>query len=139
MNHVTFVVQNVALAASHLGLSHRIDTLITLNKPTRFGEDYQPGNNIGNSYNISAYGDWTQWWGSDDKLLGEFSTDRNAHNMSFDTSSSNLKPHGVLIWDDNIRDMWWQWFLNQPRNLPKGLTSTCVVSASGSSECSQSW
>ena len=55
---------NVALAASHLGLAHRIDTLITLNKPTLDGEAYKPGNNIGNFFNISAQRDGIQQAGS---------------------------------------------------------------------------
>jgi hypothetical protein len=86
---------------------------ITLNKPTLFGEDYIPRNDIGNFYNISATSDWIQWLGSDAKMLGEFSTDENAINHAVDTSSSSVRPHAALIWDHKIRNIWWNWFLNQ--------------------------
>jgi len=102
---------NVALAASHLGLAHRIDTLITLNKPTRLGKGYIPGPNIGDFYNIGAKGDSIQWFASDAKWFGKWSIDSHAVNLKLDTSSSNLKPHGALIWDDEIRETWWNWLL----------------------------
>jgi hypothetical protein len=104
---------NVALAASHLGLSHPIDTLITLNKPTRLGQDYMPVSNIGSFYNISAEGDRVQWFASDAKLQRRWSTDTHAANLAVNTASSDLKPHAALIWDDKIREIWWNWFLQQ--------------------------
>ena len=104
---------NVALAASHLGLAQPIDTLITLNKPTLLGEAYVPGNNIENFYNISAARDWIQWAASDVKMMKSFAKDESAVNHTIDTSSSNIKPHAALIWDDRFRDMWWEWFKNQ--------------------------
>lgn len=103
---------NVALAASHLGLARAIDTLITLNKPQMDSEIYQPGENIGKFYNISTAGlDWIQYGGSATK--GHYKTDPHAVNKTFDTSRSKLKKHAALIWDDEIRDMWWRWFLSQ--------------------------
>ena len=103
---------NVALAASHLGLAHEIDCLITLNKPQMDAEIYQPGKNIGNFYNISAAGwDWVQHGGS--ATSGNYKIDPQAVNKMFDTSRSKLKKHAALIWDDAIREMWWQWFLQQ--------------------------
>lgn len=103
---------NVALAASHLGLAHRIDNLITLNKPTLLGEDYVPRENIGNFYKISAYGDIIQYSGSDSTA---WSVDSHAINLGIDTSASKIRPHAALIWDDQFRNMWWQWFQNQQK------------------------
>ncbi len=94
---------NVALAASHLGLAHSIDTLITLNKPTLLRAAYQPGKNIENHYNISAARDWMQWAASEVKLPWRFTKDANAINHTIDTSASNIKPHAALIWDDKFR------------------------------------
>jgi hypothetical protein len=105
---------NVALAASHLGLPRPIATLITLNKPTRLGQPYIPQSSIQNFYNISARRDLLQWFASDAKLQGKWSTDPHAVNLTLDTSSSDLKPHAALIWDDDIREIWWNWFLKQP-------------------------
>jgi hypothetical protein len=103
---------NVALAASHLGLAHEIDCLITLNKPQMDAEIYQPVRNIRNFYNISAVGwDWIQRGGS--RTAGHYKTDPNAVNRLIDTSSSKLKKHAALIWDDAIRKVWWEWFLDQ--------------------------
>jgi hypothetical protein len=103
---------NVALAASRLGLARKIDNLITLSKPQMDAEIYRPGQNIGKFYNISTKGwDWIQYGGSATK--GHYKTDPQAINMSFDTSSTKLKKHAALIWDDAIREMWWQWFLNR--------------------------
>jgi alpha-beta hydrolase superfamily lysophospholipase len=104
---------NVALAASHLSLPRPIDTLITLSKPTRLGNCYVPASNIGSFYNISARGDRIQWFASDAKLRGRWSTDTHAVNLTLDTSASNLKPHAALIWDDQIRKTWWDWLLRQ--------------------------
>jgi hypothetical protein len=104
---------NVALAASHRGVAHKIDNLITLNKPTLVGAAYRVGNNVGNFFNISAYRDRLQWAGSNAKLTGDWATDPNAVNLKIDTSCSNLKPHGALIWDDGIREDWWTWLLDQ--------------------------
>ena len=104
---------NVALAASHRGVAHRIGNLITLSKPTLVGRAYTPGNNVGNFFNISARRDRIQWAGSNAKLRGTWATDKNAVNLQVDTSSSNLKPHGALIWDDAIRERWWTWLLDQ--------------------------
>ena len=102
---------NVALAASHLGLAHDIDCLITLSKPQMDAAFYRPGRNIKNFYNISAKGwDWVQYGGSG--TSGHYKTDPHAVNKMFDTSSSKLKAHAALIWDDGIRDVWWQWFLS---------------------------
>jgi hypothetical protein len=103
---------NVALAASRLGLARGIDTLITLNKPQMDSEMYQPGDNIGRFYNISAAGlDWIQLGGSAAKK--HYKTDPRAVNKVFDTSRSKLKKHAALIWDDEIREMWWRWVLEQ--------------------------
>jgi hypothetical protein len=103
---------NVALAASRLGLAHEIENLITLSKPQLDAEIYRPGKNIKNFYNISTAGlDWIQYGGSATK--GHYKTDPHAVNKTIDTSSSRLKKHAALIWDDAIRDMWWQWFLGQ--------------------------
>lgn len=104
---------NVALAASHLGLAHPIDTLITLNKPTLLRDAYIPAKNIERFYNISAARDWMQWAASDLKLKKGFARDKNAVNHTFDTRSSNIKPHAALIWDDDFRARWWEWFQNQ--------------------------
>ena len=104
---------NVALAASHLGLAQPIDILITLNKPTLRGDSYIPGRNIENFYNISASRDWIQWAASDVKMVRTFARDKNAINHTIDTSSSNIKPHAALIWDDDFREMWCQWFQDQ--------------------------
>jgi len=104
---------NVALAASHLGVAHKIDNLITLNKPTLVGAAYRVGNNVGNFFNISAYRDRLQWAGSNAKLTSKWATDPNAVNLKVDTSSSNLKPHGALILDDRIREGWWTWLLDR--------------------------
>jgi hypothetical protein len=107
---------NVALAASRLGLAHRIDNLVTLNKPTLVGDAYQPGTKIGNFLNISAWKDWTQWLGSNAKLSRKWSIDSSALNLELYTASSELKPHGALIWDDRIREIWWNWVLEQMRS-----------------------
>ena len=100
---------NVALAASHRGVAYKIDNLITLNKPRLTGEAYRVGNNVGNFFNISANRDRIQWAGSNAKLRGNWATDPDAVNLKVDTSSSDLKPHGALIWDDRIREGWWSW------------------------------
>jgi len=123
---------NVALAASHLGLSHGIDTLITLNKPQMDGDDYVPGNNVGNFYNLSAYGDIIQWLGSDTKISGE-TYDPNAVNKIFNTGSSNLRPHAALIWDDKMRNMWWNWFMDQQRKTKTKNGCTIYVTPNGNS------
>ena len=103
---------NVALAASHLGLACPIDTLITLSKPQMDAEIYQPADNIRTFYNISTQAfDWLQYVGSATK--GHYKTDPHAINKLIDTSPSKLKKHAALIWDDSIREMWWQWFLDQ--------------------------
>jgi hypothetical protein len=103
---------NVALAASRLVLARAIDTLITLNKPQMDSEIYQPGENIGRFYNISAAGlDWIQFLGS--KAKRHYKTDPRAVNKVFDTSGSRLKKHVALIWDDEIREMWRRWCLAQ--------------------------
>jgi hypothetical protein len=103
---------NVALAASNLGLTHEIDALITLNKPQMDAVIYQPGENIRSFYNISTSGwDWIQLGGS--KTKGHYRTDPHAINKIIDTSASNLKAHAALVWDDAIREMWWQWFVDQ--------------------------
>lgn len=104
---------NVALAASHLGLAHRIDNLITLNKPTLLREAYQPGRNIESFYNISAAKDWIQWAASDAKMPWSFARDENAVNHTIDASASKIKPHAALIWDDEFREVWWEWFQSQ--------------------------
>jgi hypothetical protein len=101
---------NVALAASRMGLDHPIDTLITLNKPTRRGRHYLPGRGIGSFYNISARNDWMQWAGSDARLSRGWHIDRHAVNHMVDVSSSQLRAHGALIWDDDLRAQWWKWF-----------------------------
>ena len=106
---------NVALAASHLGLAHPIDILITLNKPTLLREAYMPGKNIENFYNISSAKDWIQWAASDKKMMVNFAMDGNAVNHTIDTSASNIKPHAALIWDDTFREVWWEWFQDQQR------------------------
>jgi|ERR1700728_2961858 hypothetical protein len=106
---------NVALAASHRGVAHKIDNLITLNKPMLVGESYRIGNKVGNFFNISAYRDRLQWAGSNAKLTGNWATDPNGVNLKVDTSSSKLKPHGALIWDDRIREGWWTWLIEQIR------------------------
>ncbi len=101
---------NVALAASRLGLAQPIDTLIALSKPQMDAEIYQPGKNVKNFYNISAMGwDWIQYGGS--ATSGHYKTDPHAINKSFDTSQSNLRAHAALVWDDDVREMWWQWLL----------------------------
>ena len=103
---------NVALAASRLGLVRQIDCLITLSKPQMDAEIYQPGKNIKNFFNISAKAmDWMQYGGA--ATSGHYKTDPRAINKTFDTSRSRLKAHAALIWDDAIREMWWQWFLAQ--------------------------
>jgi hypothetical protein len=103
---------NVALAASHLGLAREIDCLITLNKPQMDGAVYRPGKNIRSFYNISTKGwDWIQHGGS--ATRGHYKTDPHAMNKTIDISSSKLKAHAALIWDDAIREMWWAWFLEQ--------------------------
>lgn len=103
---------NVALAASRLGLTRGIDCLIALNKPQMDDAIYQPGENIGRFYNISTAGwDWIQYGGSSTR--GHYKTDPRAVNQLFDTSRSKLKPHAALVWDDDVREMWWQWFLEQ--------------------------
>jgi hypothetical protein len=104
---------NVALAASHRDVTHKIDNLITLNKPTLTGTAYRKGDNVGNFFNISADRDRLQWAGSNAKLTGNWATDPDAVNLKVDTSSSNLKPHGALIWDDKIRERWWNWLMDQ--------------------------
>jgi len=104
---------NVALAASRLGIAHRIDMLITLNKPTLVGKAYQHGTNIEAFFNISARRDWTQWLGSNAKLSRKWSIDSGATNLEVDTSSSDLRPHGALIWDDRIREIWRSWVVEQ--------------------------
>jgi hypothetical protein len=102
----------VVLAASRLGIAHEIENLITLSKPQMDTEIYRPGKNIRNFYNISTKGwDWIQHGGSATK--GHYKTDPHAVNKTIDTSSSRLKKHAALIWDDAIREMWWQWFLGQ--------------------------
>jgi pimeloyl-ACP methyl ester carboxylesterase len=106
---------NVALAASNLGLAQPIENLITLNKPTLLRDAYKPGRNIENFYNISAARDWIQWAASDAKMPWSFANDENAVNHTIDTSSSNIKPHAALIWDDKFTEVWWQWFQNQQR------------------------
>jgi len=103
---------NVALAASHLGLAHEIENLITISKPQMDAAIYQPGENIRNFYNISTRGwDWIQYGGSATK--GHYKTDPHAINKTIDTSASKLKKHAALIWDDAIRETWWQWFQEQ--------------------------
>jgi len=106
---------NVALAASHLGLAHPIDTLITLNKPTLLRDAYMPGPNIERFYNISAARDWMQWAASGAKMPWSFAKDKNAINHTIDTSASSIKPHAALIWDDAFREVWWEWFQIQHR------------------------
>lgn len=107
---------NVALAASHRGLVHRIDNLITLNKPTLVGKAYRAGDNVGTFLNISAYRDRLQWAGSNARFTGKWATDPDAVNFKVDTSSSRLKPHGALIWDDRIREIWWEWVMDRIRD-----------------------
>jgi hypothetical protein len=103
---------NVALAASRLGLSHAIDTLVTLSKPQMDAEIYKPGENIGKFFNISTVGwDWLQFWGSVAKR--HYKSDPRAVNKAFDASISKLKPHAALVWDDEIREAWWRWVLEQ--------------------------
>jgi len=103
---------NVVLAASRLGLAREIDCLITLSKPQMDAEVYQPRKNIKKFFNISAKGmDWMQYGGS--ATLGHYKTDPHAINKTFDTSRSRLRAHAALIWDDDVREMWWQWFLEQ--------------------------
>ena len=74
-----------------------------------------PGRNIENFYNISAARDWIQWAASDTKLPWSFAKDHSAVNHTIDTSSSNIKPHAALIWDDNFREVWWEWLQDQRR------------------------
>jgi hypothetical protein len=107
---------NVALAASHRGVAHTIDNLITLNKPRLVGKAYRVEDNVGAFLNISACRDWVQWAGSNAKFTGNWATDPSALNLKLDTSSSNLKPHGALIWDDRIRETWWEWVMDQLRD-----------------------
>ena len=108
---------NVVLAASHLGLAHPIDLLIALNKPARHARMYTPGANIKTFYNLSArrgwLHDWLQWFGSD--KIWRYAADKHAVNHTFNTSASPLKPHAALIWDDDLREHWWQWFLSHRR------------------------
>jgi hypothetical protein len=106
---------NVALAASHLGLAHPIDTLITLNKPTLLLDAYMPGRNVENFYNISSARDWMQWAASDVKMPRTFARDKNAINHTIDTSASPIKPHAALVWDDTFREKWWHWLQDQQR------------------------
>ena len=105
---------NVVLAASHLGLERPIDLLIALNKPTRRAGIYTPGANIRDFYNLSAKWDWLQWFGSDAKW--RHAQDKHAINHYFDTRTSQIKPHAALIWDDEFRKHWWEWFLAHRRN-----------------------
>jgi hypothetical protein len=118
---------NVALAASHRGLSRAINLLITLNKPTRRAKAYVPGPNIRQFYNLSAKRDWLQWFGSDAKW--RYATDQHAINHVIDTSASPLKPHAALIWDDNFREEWWTWLKFQMAQLcaPADADSEVIV------------
>ena len=76
---------------------------------------YRPGENIGRFYNISTAGlDWIQFWGSAAKR--HYKTDPWAVNKLFDTSKSKLKPHAALVWDDEIREMWWRWIWSTGRD-----------------------
>ena len=102
---------NVALAASHLGLSHPIDTLITLNKPTLDSKPYQPQQNIGAFYNISAVRDLMQIFASD--AYANWNQDSHAVNHFVDTRASKINPHAALVWDDTFREEWWQWLSPQ--------------------------
>ncbi len=105
---------NVALLASNLGLTHAIDNLITLNKPTLTGSSYEAGENVRRFFNISARRDWLQWAGSNAKLsLTKWAMDPKAMNLLMDTSSSDLHPHAALIWDDGIRADWYAWLQKQ--------------------------
>jgi RHS repeat-associated protein len=125
---------NVALAASHLGLAHRIDTLITLNKPTLDGDAYKPGNNIGNFFNISAAADSTQMYGSNSL---HFSTDHNATNVTF-IGLHDDNPHASLIWNSRGLGAWIHWLNNQfpdDTPAPKGNTITVWVHGDGTQTC----
>ena len=102
---------NVVLAASHLGLARPIDTFIALNKPTLTGKAYRPGQNQGRFFNISATRDWIQILGA--RLFSRWTRDRHAINHCVDTRASSLRPHAALVWDDEVREQWWQWFQRQ--------------------------
>jgi len=123
---------NVALAASHLGLAHRIDTLITLNKPTLDGEAYKPGNNIGNFFNISVSADSTQMYGSN---AWHFATDHNATNVTLPTMGYD-NPHAALIWNVTHRDLWTSWLQSHyPNDTPAPKDITIYVYPNGTQSC----
>jgi RHS repeat-associated protein len=124
---------NVALAASHLGLTHRIDTLITLNKPTLNGDAYKPGNNIGNFFNMSVSADSTQMYGSN---AWHFATDNNATNVTF-VGLHDDNPHAALIWNTTGLGSWVSWLnSNFPNDTPAPPGITITVYPDGSQTCS---
>jgi hypothetical protein len=102
---------NVVLAASRLGLPRPVDLFIALNKPTLRSAAYRPGPGIARFFNISAARDWIQRLGARFVLGSCF--DPHAINHVVDTRTSLLRPHAALIWDDDCRDLWWQWLQRQ--------------------------
>ncbi len=111
---------NVALAASQLELTHKIDNLITLGTPGEGADMYAPNwNNIGKWYNIQASTDWVPGMDSDVDATNR----EGARNFVVPTPGlghlgGNGSAHSSLWQNNNIRNQWWTWWTNQqPRPM----------------------
>jgi RHS repeat-associated protein len=98
---------NIALMAAALGLNHQIDVLITLGTPFGYAS---MSSGIGQWYNVTGSGDDVQPSASNGCwTTSGCSNQRGAHNTTVQSGG-----HSTLWSDKNVRDLWWQWLVNQP-------------------------
>jgi hypothetical protein len=105
---------NIALAASHLGLSHQIDNLITLGTPNLSDQtQYEPAaGGIGNSYNITASMDFVQSSAGDDVSNRFIQPGASNHTVNSVTWNP-IQAHSELWQNQSVRNQWWQFFMSQ--------------------------
>lgn len=119
--------KNVALAAAHLGLTHPIDNLITLEGPTLRADAYKPlPGMIGNYFNVVSEADNLLGVADD---IGESNIQTtgatNLYNFVYDRSLGAT--HGDPVWNDQIRGQWWDWFLNQQGQKQPKPKNSCTI------------
>jgi len=131
---------NVALLAAQMKLKHPISNLITLGTPGL--QSYAPNvgdpgtwRNIGKWYNIQASTDWVPSLDSDTNSRNR----GGAQNFTVPTPGLGHfgEAHTALWQNNNIRNLWWSWFLNQQQTPPPPPNSiTIIVNSDGSEICS---
>ena len=94
---------NIALAATHLGLKHKIDNLISLGGPKMKESIYQPNlKSIGTWSNFTSPQDWVQKTFSSDGTNPRLQNGAHNHQLDFGTGGG----HSTYHEDSGVIDEW---------------------------------